>query len=65
MASGKKAENHAYAASVFYFIYNFRRARGTLTKARGGIKTTPALAAGLPMLETVLVLLAGIEYIFG
>ena len=43
----KKAENHAHAVSVFYFIYNFGRQHGTLTKAAKGIKTTPAMAAGL------------------
>jgi IS1 family transposase len=46
-AFSKKAQNHAYAVSVFYFIYNFGRAHGTLTKAAKGIKTTPAMASGL------------------
>jgi len=43
----KKAANHANAVSVFYFHYNFARPHGTLTKAAKGIKTTPAMAAGL------------------
>jgi len=46
-AFSKKAQNHAYAVSVFYFIYNFARPHGTLTKAAKVIKTTPAMAAGL------------------
>lgn len=46
-AFSKKAQNHAHAVSVFYLIYNFCRPHGTLTKAARGIKTTPAMAAGL------------------
>lgn len=42
----RKAQNHAYAVSAFYMIYNFCRAHMTLTKQRG-VKTTPAMAAGL------------------
>jgi IS1 family transposase len=43
----KKAENHAHAVSLTFFAYNFCTPHGTLTKARGGIKTTPAMAAGV------------------
>ncbi|MSR21777.1 MAG: hypothetical protein EXR91_12535 [Gemmatimonadetes bacterium] len=43
----KKAENHAHAVSLTFFVYNFCTPHGTLTKARGGIKTTPAMAAGI------------------
>ncbi len=41
----KQAENHAHAVSLNFFYYNFCRAHQTLTKAAGGIKTTPAMAA--------------------
>ena len=43
----KKVENHAHAMALHFFVYNFCRAHTTLTKARGGIHTTPAMAAGL------------------
>ena len=43
----KKAENHAHAVSLYFMHYNFCRAHQTLTKEAGGIKTTPAMAAGL------------------
>lgn len=43
----KKAENHAHAVSLHFMFYNFCRAHTTLTKAAKGIKTTPAMAAGL------------------
>lgn len=46
-AFSKKAENHAHAVSLFFMHYNFCRAHQTLTKANGGIKTTPAMASGL------------------
>jgi hypothetical protein len=46
-AFSKKAENHAHSVSLFFMHYNFCRAHQTLTKANGGIKTTPAMAAGL------------------
>ncbi|MDE0394064.1 MAG: hypothetical protein OYK82_04720 [Gammaproteobacteria bacterium] len=42
----KKAENHAYAFSLFAMIYNFCRLHGPLSEERG-INTTPAMAAGL------------------
>ena len=43
----KKAENHAHAVSLFFMFYNYCRPHTTLTKAKGGIKTTPAMAARL------------------
>lgn len=46
-AFSKKAENHAHAVSLYFMAYNFCRAHDTLTKAAGGIKRTPAMAAGL------------------
>jgi len=33
--------------AMHFFVYNFCRAHTTLTKARGGIHTTPAMAAGV------------------
>ena len=43
----KKAENHAHAVSLYFMFYNFCRPHQTLTKAKGGIKQSPAMAAGL------------------
>jgi len=43
----KKAENHAHAVSLHFMFYNFCRPHMTLTKGKGGIKQTPAMAAGL------------------
>jgi hypothetical protein len=43
----KKAENHAHAVSLFFMFYNYCKPHMTLTKAAGGIKRTPAMAAGL------------------
>lgn len=43
----KKLENHVHAMSLWFMYYNFCRPRMTLTKAKGGIKTTPAMAAGV------------------
>jgi IS1 family transposase len=43
----KKAENHAHVVSLFFMHYNFCRPHATLTKAAGGIQTTPAMAAGI------------------
>lgn len=43
----KKAENHAHAVSLHFMFYNFCRSHQTLTRAAKGIKTTPAMAAGL------------------
>jgi hypothetical protein len=46
-AFSKKAENHAHAVSLHFMHYNFCRTHTTLTKAAKGIKTTPAMAAGV------------------
>jgi len=43
----KKAENHMHAVALHFFVANFCRAHMTLTKARGGVHTSPAMAAGL------------------
>ena len=43
-AFSKKAENHV---SLMFFFYNYCRPHMTLTKNGGGIKTTPAMAAGI------------------
>ena len=43
----KKLANHMYAVSLFMMYYNFARPHHTLTKAKGGIHTTPAMAAGV------------------
>lgn len=43
----KKLENHVHAMSLYFMAYNFCRKHETLTKERGGIHTTPAMAAGL------------------
>jgi IS1 family transposase len=46
-AFSKKAANHAHAVSLNFMHYNYCRPHQTLTKAANGIKTTPAMAAGL------------------
>ncbi|MDZ4863903.1 MAG: IS1 family transposase [Gemmatimonadota bacterium] len=46
-AFSKKAENHARAVSLYFMYYNFCRAHQTLTKANGGVHTSPVMAAGL------------------
>lgn len=46
-AFSKKVENHAHAVSLHFMHYNFCRPHQTLTKAAGGTKTTPAMAAGI------------------
>lgn len=46
-AFSKKVENHAHAVSLAFMAYNFCTAHGTLTKKRGGLKTTPAMMAGV------------------
>jgi IS1 family transposase len=43
----KKLENHGHAIALHYMYYNFCRKHETLTKANGGIHTTPAMAAGV------------------
>jgi IS1 family transposase len=42
----KKVENLAAAVSLHFVYYNFARPHQTLTRANGGRKTTPAMAAG-------------------
>ncbi len=46
-AFSKKAEYHLYAVALHAMHYNYCRPHATLAKDRGGIKTTPAMAAGL------------------
>ena len=46
-AFSKKVANHAYAVALHFFAYNFCRPHQTLTKKAKGVKTTPAMAAGL------------------
>ena len=46
-AFSKKKANHLYAVALHTTFYNYCRPHMTLTKERGGIKTTPAMAAGL------------------
>jgi len=43
----KKVEYHLYAVALHVLYHNYVKVHGTLTKQRGGIKTTPAMAAGL------------------
>jgi IS1 family transposase len=43
----KKVENHGHAIALHYMYYNFCRKHETLTKARGGVHCTPAMAAGV------------------
>lgn len=42
-----RAENHARAVSFYFMHYNYCRPHKALTKAAKGIKTTPAMAAGV------------------
>jgi hypothetical protein len=46
-ASSRKVENLAHAVSLHYMHHNFARPHQTLTRANGGYKTTPAMAAGI------------------
>jgi IS1 family transposase len=46
-AHSKKLENHGHALALHYMYYNFCRKHETLTKAKGGVHTTPAMAAGV------------------
>lgn len=46
-AFSRKVENHAAAVSLHFMAYNFLTPHGTLTRANGGRKTTPAMAAGV------------------
>ncbi len=43
----KKLENHTHAMALWFMSYNFCRPRMRLTKNNGGIKQTPAMAAGV------------------
>jgi IS1 family transposase len=43
----KKLENHVHAMALWFMYYNFCRPHMTLTKNSGGIKQTPAMAAGI------------------
>ncbi len=43
----KKLENHVHAMSLWFMYYNFCRAHETLTKRHGGVKVSPAMAAGV------------------
>lgn len=45
--AGSRIEFHLYAIALHYTYYNFARAHSTLTRANGGIPTSPAMAAGL------------------
>ena len=61
----KKIENHRHAMSLHYMYYNFCRKHQTLAKTRGGLHTTPAMAAGIAdhvwTLEGVVGLLEAVE----
>jgi IS1 family transposase len=46
-AFSKKVECHLYAVALHFAFYNYCRPHMTLTKKRGGMHTTPAMAAGL------------------
>ncbi len=46
-AFSKKGANHAAATDLHFFHYNFCRPHMTLTKRHRGVKTTPAMEAGL------------------
>lgn len=46
-AFSKSLMHHCAAVALNFVFYNFCKAHGTLTKDAGGIKTTPAMAAGL------------------
>lgn len=48
-AFSKKLENLTAALSLHFMYYNFAWPHQTLTKWAGGTKTTPAMAAGLPI----------------
>lgn len=46
-AFSKKWDNHRYALALHFATYNFVTPHGTLTKNAEGVKTTPAMKAGL------------------
>jgi transposase-like protein/IS1 family transposase len=62
-AFSKKWDNHRYALALHFAAYNFVTPHGTLTKDAEGVKTTPAMKAGLTdhvwTLEELLVAVAG------
>jgi IS1 family transposase len=43
----KKVSNHVNAMALYFQYYNFVRKHETLTRANGGVHTTPAMAAGV------------------
>ncbi|MGH7629350.1 MAG: IS1 family transposase, partial [Gemmatimonadales bacterium] len=45
-AHSKSAVNHAHAVALNFFVHNFIKVHTTLTDI-AGVKTTPAMAAGL------------------
>lgn len=46
-AFSKKLDYHLFAVALHTMYYNFVKPHGTLTKENGGVKKTPAMAAGL------------------
>jgi IS1 family transposase len=46
-AFSRKVENLAAAVSLHFMYYNFARPHQTLTKKAGGVRTTPAMTAGV------------------
>jgi IS1 family transposase len=46
-AFSRKLENLTAAVSLHFMFYNFGRPHQTLTKRAGGVRTTPAMAAGV------------------
>ena len=46
-AFSKSMLHHCAAVALNFVFYNWCKPHGTLTKNAGGIKTTPAMAAGL------------------
>jgi IS1 family transposase len=46
-AFSKSVEHHAHAMALTFMFYNFARPHQTLTKKAKGVKTTPAMAAGV------------------
>jgi hypothetical protein len=45
-AHSKSAVNHAHAVALNFFVHNFIKVHTTLTE-NAGVKTTPAMAAGI------------------
>jgi hypothetical protein len=46
-AFSKKVDCHLYAVALHFMFYNYCRPHMTLSKARNGVHTTPAMAAGI------------------